>query len=160
MKKLQKVLAAALVCVLALTMLTACGMTKSKHEDKLFDMIVAEADDGVTVTRSDDLDSKAKDALKSMDNAKSVETYSGNAVATKKLTDDADDTANIKKEVEALFDKLEKKVPDQEGKEPGSLKVGFAIGKVDGTEYIVMAYDITWVDAPSDESVQAVVKAE
>lgn len=127
MKKFKKFLAAALVCVMALTMLTACGGWKSdEHKDKIYSGLKAKY-----TTLSRNMDGQAEGLLDKLDDGDVKIENQSNAVMVNCTADDDEDTAEINKEVAAIVSALGSKTPTD---------CGIAIGKVDGDKKIVVVY--------------------
>ena len=144
MKAFKKLMAAALVCVMALSMLTGCGIADKKTEKHMVEALnnaAKAASVKYTYERTDAMDSIAKSAL---DHAKKGKIADAKNVGTEYVvyTTELKDTWNsvddLKKAAEAAQAKFAPALADKNEKKA----VGIETGKVDGKNYVIVVVKV------------------
>ena len=107
MKAFKKLMAAALVCVMALTMLTGCAVADKKSAKNMVEALndAAKADKVVSYTyeRTDAMDKIAQSAMKNAQTGKDIKKATVNGsyeIYTVKLSDTWNSVSDLKKEAE------------------------------------------------------------
>ena len=147
MKAFKKLMAAALVCVMALTVLTGCGVADKKTKEHMVDALNNQAKEDKSISwtynETDAMDKIAESAMKKAQDAKKI---SGAEVATSyemytvKLTDTWNSTDDLKgkaKDAHAKFVAANPVVKDSK------VAVGVCVDKVDGDNYLIAVVEKT-----------------
>ena len=110
MKAFKKLMAAALVCVMALTMLTGCGVADKKSAKNMVEALndAAKADKAVSYTyeRTDAMDKIAQAAMKNAQNGKDIKKATVNGsyeIYTVKLSDTWNSVSDLKNEAKLML---------------------------------------------------------
>lgn len=140
MKAFKKLMAAALVCVMALSMLTGCGIADKKTEKHMVEALnnaAKAAKVQYTYERTDAMDSIAKSALENAQKDKKIASAdkvgAGYVVYTTELKDTWNSVDDLKKAAEAAQAKFAPALANKNEKKA----VGIEVGKVDGKDYII-----------------------
>ena len=140
MKAFKKLMAAALVCVMALTMLTGCGVANNQTEKHMVEALnnaAKAAKVSYTYERTDALDKIADSALETAKkNGKiaDAEKVSGDYVVYYKELDKTWNSVDkLKSAAEAAQKKFSASLEDKSGKKA----VGITTGKVGGDNYVI-----------------------
>ena len=141
MKAFKKLMAAALVCVMALTMLTGCAVADKKSAKNMVEALndAAKADKAVSYTyeRTDALDKIADSALETAKkNGKiaDAEKVSGDYVVYYK---ELDKTWNSVDKLKSAAEAAQKKFGAVLENKSGKKAVGITTGKVGGDNYVI-----------------------
>ncbi len=110
MKAFKKLMAAALVCVMALTMLTGCGVADKKSAKNMVEALndAAKADKAVSYTyeRTDAMDKIAQAAMKNAQNGKDIKKATVNGsyeIYTVKLSDTWNSVSDLRMRLRKLM---------------------------------------------------------
>ena len=140
MKAFKKLMAAALVCVMALTMLTGCGVANNQTEKHMVEALnnaAKAAKVSYTYERTDALDKIADSALETAKkNGKiaDAEKVSGDYVVYYKELDKTWNSVDkLKSAAEAAQKKFSASLEDKSGKKA----VGITTGKVGDNNYVI-----------------------
>lgn len=140
MKAFKKLMAAALVCVMALSMLTGCGIADKKTEKHMVEALTNAAKDAkvlYTYERNDALDKTAQAAMKYAQDSKKIEDAkkvgSNYEVYYTKLDDTWNSTDDLKSVAKKAQEQFGKVLNDKNEKKA----VGIEVDKVDGKNYII-----------------------
>ena len=145
MKAFKKLMAAALVCVMALSMLTGCGIADKKTEKHMVEALnnaAKAASVKYTYERTDAMDSIAKSALDhakkdgKIADAKNVGTEY--VVYTTELKDTWNSVDDLKKAAEAAQAEFAPSLNDKNEKKA----VGIKTGKVDKKDYVIVVVKV------------------
>lgn len=140
MKAFKKLMAAALVCVMALTMLTGCGVADNQTEKHMVEALnnaAKVAKVSYTYERTDALDKIADSALETAKkNGKiaDAEKVSGDYVVYYK---ELDKTWNSVDKLKSAAEAAQKKFGDVLENKSGKKAVGITTGKVGGDNYVI-----------------------
>lgn len=140
MKAFKKLMAAALVCVMALTMLTGCGVADNQTEKHMVEALnnaAKAAKVSYTYERTDALDKIADSALETAKkNGKiaDAEKVSGDYVVYYK---ELDKTWNSVDKLKSAAEAAQKKFGTVLENKPGKKAVGITTGKVGGDNYVI-----------------------
>ena len=132
MKAFKKLMAAALVCVMALTMLTGCGVADNQTEKHMVEALnnaAKAAKVSYTYERTDALET-AKKSGKIAD----AEKVSGDYVVYYK---ELDKTWNSVDKLKSAAEAAQKKFGTVLENKPGKKAVGITTGKVGGDNYVI-----------------------
>lgn len=145
MKAFKKLMAAALVCIMALSMLTGCGVADKKTKKHMVEALNNQAKEDKAITwtynETDAMDKIAESAMKKAQSAKKI---SGAEVATiyemytVKLTDTWNSTDDLKgkaKDAHAQFVAANPVVKDSK------VAVGVCIDKVEKDNYLIVVVE-------------------
>ena len=143
MKAFKKLMAAALVCVMALTVLTGCSAADKKSAKNMVEALNNAAKDAkaaYTYERTDAMDSQADSAMKNAQKDKKIASakLDGNySIYTAKLTDTWNSTSDLKSIATKANDQFAKAgiAYDANSKKAD---VGICVDKVDGDNYIII----------------------
>lgn len=140
MKAFKKLMAAALVCVMALTMLTGCGVADNQTEKHMVEALnnaAKVAKVNYTYERTDALDKIADSAWETAKKSGKIadaEKISGDYVVYYKELDKTWNSVDkLKSAAEAAQKKFGASLEDKSGKKA----VGIRVGKVNGNDYII-----------------------
>lgn len=143
MKAFKKLMAAALVCVMALTVLTGCSAADKKSAKNMVEALnnaAKEAKAAYTYERTDAMDSQAKSAMDNAKKAKKIEgaTLSGDySIYYAKLTDTWNSTSDLK----SIATKADKQFSEKNIAYDAKTKkadVGICVDKVEKDNYIII----------------------
>ena len=143
MKAFKKLMAAALVCVMALSMLTGCALGDKIDEKALVKALnnaAKEAKAAYTYERTDAMDSQAKSAMDNAKKAKKIEgaTLSGDySIYYAKLTDTWNSASDLKSIATKANDQFSKAgiAFDANTKKAD---VGICVDKVEKDNYVIV----------------------
>ena len=148
MKAFKKLMAAALVCVMALTMLTGCGVADNQTEKHMVEALnnaAKAAKVSYTYERTDAMDKIADSAMKYAQGDKKIEsatkvgaTY---VVYYKELDKTWNSVDNLKSAAEAAQKKFGAALENKSGKKA----VGINVDKVDGKDYVIAVVKVEQV---------------
>ena len=136
MKAFKKLMAAALVCVMALTMLTGCGVANNQTEKHMVEAL-NKAKVSYTYERTDALDKIADSAWETAKKSGKIadaEKISGDYVVYYK---ELDKTWNSVDKLKSAAEAAQKKFGDVLENKPGKKAVGITTGKVGGDNYVI-----------------------
>ena len=142
MKAFKKLMAAALVCVMALTVLTGCSVADKKSAKNMVEALnnaAKEAKGAYTYERTDAMDSQAKSAMDNAKKAKKIEgaTLSGDySVYYAKLTDTWNSTSDLKNIATKANDQFKGIVAFDANTKKAD--VGICVDKVEKDNYIII----------------------
>lgn len=148
MKAFKKLMAAALVCVMALTMLTGCGVADNQTEKHMVEALnnaAKAAKVSYTYERTDAMDKIADAALESakkngkIADAKNV--GSNYVVYYKELDKTWNSVDKLKSTAEAAQKEFDKVLENKSGKKA----VGITTGKVNGDNYVIAVVKVEQV---------------
>ena len=141
MKAFKKLMAAALVCVMALSMLTGCGIADKKTEKHMVEALnnaAKAAKVQYTYERTDAMDSIAKSALSTAQKNKKIEDAKmvgvDYVVYTTELKDTWNSVDDLKKAAEAAQAEFAPALANKNEKKA----VGIETGKVGDKNYVVV----------------------
>ena len=141
MKAFKKLMAAALVCVMALTVLTGCGVADKKNKEHMAEALKnsAKNDSAVTWTynETDAADKIAESAMKKAQDAKKI---SGAVVADGyemyyvKLSDTWNSVSDLQKKADEAHAAFKDKVTAKDSK----VAIGICVDKVEKDNYVIV----------------------
>ena len=136
MKAFKKLMAAALVCVMALTMLTGCGVA-----DKALNDAAKAAKASYTYERTDAMDKIAQAAMKNAQNGKDIKKATVNGsyeIYTVKLSDTWNSVSDLKKEAEKAHAAFAAANPVVKS---NKVSVGIEVDKVEKDNYMILVVE-------------------
>lgn len=140
MKAFKKLMAAALVCVMALTMLTGCGVANNQTEKHMVEALnnaAKAAKVSYTYERTDALDKIADAAMKYAQEDKKIESATKVGATYVVYTTKLDNTWNSVDKLKSSAEAAQKKFGAVLENKSGKKAVGIRVDKVDGTNYII-----------------------
>lgn len=141
MKAFKKLMAAALVCVMALTVLTGCSAADKKSAKNMVEALndyAKEVKASFTYERTDAMNSLAESAMKNAQKDKKIESakLEGNySIYTKKLTDTWNSASDLKSAAKAAHEQF---VKAGVVTEKDKATVGICVDKVEKDNYIIV----------------------
>ena len=142
MKAFKKLMAAALVCVMALTVLTGCSAADKKSAKNMVEALnnaAKEAKVAYTYERTDAMDSQAKSAMDNAQKAKKIEgaTLSGDySIYYAKLTDTWNSASDLKSIATKANDQFKTVIAYDANTKKAD--VGICVDKVEKDNYIII----------------------
>lgn len=148
MKAFKKLMAAALVCVMALSMLTGCAVANKQTEKHMVEALNNAAKDAkvaYTYERTDAMDKIAESALKKAQDTKKIADAANvgtdYVVYTAKLEDTWNSVDDLKKTAKAAHEEFAKVLNNKDEKKA----VGIETGKVDDKNYVIVVVKVEQV---------------
>ena len=145
MKAFKKLMAAALVCVMALSMLTGCGIADKKTEKHMVEALnnaAKAANVQYTYERTDAMDSIAKSALSTAQKNKKIEDAktvgADYVVYTTELKDTWNSTSDLKSAAEAAHKAFVEGGAKVDAKK---VSVGIEVDKVEKDNYMILVVE-------------------
>ena len=145
MKAFKKLMAAALVCVMALTMLTGCGVANNQTEKHMVEALnnAAKADKAVSYTyeRTDAMDKIAQAAMKNAQNGKDIKKATVNGsyeIYTVKLSDTWNSVSDLKNEAKKAHAAFAAANPVVKS---SKVSVGIEVDKVEKDNYMILVVE-------------------
>lgn len=146
MKAFKKLMAAALVCVMALTVLTGCGVADKKTKEHMVDALNNQAKNDKSVSwtynETDAADKIAESAMKKAQNNKKVTAdvvTSGYEMYYVKLTDTWNSTDDLKSKAEAAHKQFVAANPVVT--KDNKVDVGVCVDKVEKDNYLIVVVE-------------------
>lgn len=147
MKAFKKLMAAALVCVMALTMLTGCAVADKKSAKNMVEALndAAKADKAVSYTyeRTDAMDKIAQSAMKNAQNGKDIKKATVNGsyeIYTVKLSDTWNSVSDLKNEAKKAHAAFAAANPVVKS---SKVSVGIEVDKVEKDNYMILVVEKT-----------------
>lgn len=144
MKAFKKLMAAALVCVMALTMLTGCGIADKKSAKNMVEALndaAKAAKVNYTYERTDAMDKIAQAAMKNAQNGKDIKKATVNGsyeIYTVKLSDTWNSVSDLKKEAEKAHAAFAAANPVVKS---SKVSVGIEVDKVEKDNYMILVVE-------------------
>lgn len=145
MKAFKKLMAAALVCVMALTMLTGCGVADKKSAKNMVEALndAAKADKAVSYTyeRTDAMDKIAQAAMKNAQNGKDIKKATVNGsyeIYTVKLSDTWNSVSDLKNEAKKAHAAFAAANPVVKS---SKVSVGIEVDNVEKDNYMILVVE-------------------
>lgn len=139
MKAIKKLMAAALVCVMALSMLTGCAVADKSTEKNMVKAMNDAANKSVTYTRTDEMDKKAAEYTKKAGDLKnwdgkvdSLAVASGYTLYTEKVPNDWFNSQKTLKEIAGKAHTALKGCKQTDKK----ISVGVDVKEINGANYV------------------------
>ena len=142
MKAFKKLMAAALVCVMALTMLTGCGVADKKSAKNMVEAL-NDAAKAVSYTyeRTDAMDKIAQSAMKNAQNGKDIKKATVNGsyeIYTVKLSDTWNSVSDLKNEAKKAHAAFAAANPVVKS---SKVSVGIEVDKVEKDNYMILVVE-------------------
>lgn len=142
MKAFKKLMAAALVCVMALSMLTGCGIADKKTEKHMVEALnnaAKAANVQYTYERTDAMDSIAKAALENAQKSKKIEDAASVGTNYVVYTTELKETWNSTSDLKTAAEAAHKAFVDGKAKvDAKKVSVGVETGKVGDKNYVIV----------------------
>ena len=142
MKAFKKLMAAALVCVMALSMLTGCGIADKKTEKHMVEALnnaAKEAKVEYTYERTEAMDSIAKAALSTAQKSKKIEDAASVGTNYVVYTTELKETWNSTSDLKTAAEAAHKAFVDGKAKvDAKKVSVGVETGKVGDKNYVIV----------------------
>ena len=142
MKAFKKLMAAALVCVMALTVLTGCGVADKKTEKHMVEALnnaAKAAKVEYTYERTDAMDSIAKSALSTAQKSKKIEDAASVGTNYVVYTTELKETWNSTSDLKTAAEAAHKAFVDGKAKvDAKKVSVGVETGKVGDKNYVIV----------------------
>ena len=142
MKAFKKLMAAALVCVMALSMLTGCGIADKKTEKHMVEALnnaAKAANVQYTYERTDAMDSIAKSALSTAQKSKKIEDAASVGTNYVVYTTELKETWNSTSDLKTAAEAAHKAFVDGKAKvDAKKVSVGVETGKVGDKNYVIV----------------------
>ena len=141
MKAFKKLMAAALVCVMALTMLTGCAVSDNLVEKALVNKLNDVSAVSYTYERTDAMDKIAQAAMKNAQNGKDIKKATVNGsyeIYTVKLSDTWNSVSDLKNEAKKAHAAFAAANPVVKS---SKVSVGIEVDKVEKDNYMILVVE-------------------